>query len=441
MKAVEPTPIVKAPKNKNDALTLQQQARELRRQADELEAQARGLVARDACREAAGEIRARTGRVAVFLGAGASKTFGWPLTNELLPIIIDGLIRNDLFEDDRINNRRQNAADRRLLRKTLLALCPGLLIRRDFLNQSKDRLPLVTSLLSMLDFSLMAGHAIVSGLTPEELTDARILLERAIYEAIAHQEEEEEEHYWPVRRSNELAPQLTRWLDRIRRDQTQVAVITSNYDVAIEQAWGFKRYSMPQVSSLGVDFGFDWTWPSAKYPPDVLTRPQEPKRRLYKLHGSTNWLRCGLCDRMYIDPSLTDIAIFAYDRVTRQRNMCHCGHAKLEVQIVSPSFIREVQSPNLIGVWQRALNWLRQSDDWIVIGYSFPDEDLNIRSLFTRALASRTSPPHMTVIQFGSNEQTRIRYEAFFPVEQLRFLTGGLEAFLEANIRGVRRKR
>ena len=177
----------------------------------------------------------------------------------------------------------------------------------------------------------------------------------------------------------------------------------------------------------------DRTWPSAAYPPDVLVRPEKPKRRLYKLHGSTNWLRCGLCDRMYIDPSLVDIAIYAYDRETRQRNMCHCGHAKLEVQIVSPSFIRDVQSPNLISVWQRALNWLRQAEDWIVIGYSFPDEDLNIRSLFTRAMASMDSPPYMTVIQFGSNEQTRIRYETFFPKEQLKFLTGGLEAFLHAN--------
>jgi hypothetical protein len=371
--------------------------------------------------------------VAVFLGAGASRTFGWPLTNELLPIILDGLIQHDLFEDVRINSRAQNAADRKLLKKTLLALCPGMEITRKFLNECKDRLPQVTSLLSMLDFSLISGHAIVSGLTPEELTDARILLERAIYEAIAHEEEEAEPDYWPPRRSNELAPQLTRWLDRIRPDQAQVGVITSNYDVAIEQAWGFKRYSMPHVSKLAVDFGFDWTWPRNSSLPELMTRPQKPKRRLYKLHGSTNWLRCGLCDRMYVDPELIDLAVFAYDRVAGSWNMCHCGHAKLEVQIVSPSFVRDVQSPNLISVWQHALNWLRQASDWIIIGYSFPDEDLNIRSLFTRALASKESPPYITAIQFGSDDRTRIRYEAFFPPEQLMFLTGGLKAFLRAN--------
>ena len=415
----------------HDASALLRQADNLRKQAQQLEIQAMGLEGGSAAKQAAREIQSRKGKVAVFLGAGASKTFGWPLTNELLPIILGGLIDKDLFEDVRINKKRgKNAADRKLLKKALLALCPGIILNQKFLKECKHRLPLVTSLLSMLDFSLMSGHAIVSGLTPEELTDARILLERAIYEAIAHEEEEESPHYWPPRRSNELAPQLTQWLDRTRRDQTQVAVITSNYDVAVEQAWGFKRSSMLHISSLGVDFGFDWTWPSS-VKLKVLTRPARPKRRLYKLHGSTNWLRCGLCDRMYIDPSLVDIAIFAYDREIRERNMCHCQHAKLEVQIVSPSFVREVQSPNLISVWQRALNWFRQSEDWIVIGYSFPDEDLNIRSLFTRALASAERPPHITAIQFGVNEQTRTRYEAFFPMEQLTFLTCGLEAFLQ----------
>lgn len=375
----------------------------------------------------------------MFLGAGASKTFGWPLTNELLPIILDGLIQGDLFEDDRINTEAENAADRDLLKKTLVALCPGMVLSRKFLRDCKDRLPLVTSLLSMLDFSLSAGHSIVSGLTPEELKDARILLERAIYEAIAHETDPQGPKYWPPRRSNKLAPQLTGWLDQTRADNTKVGVITSNYDVAIEQAWGFNRGntfdnengSLVTVRRLAVDFGFDWTWPSDDFPPEVIHRPEKPKRRLFKLHGSTNWLRCGLCDRIYINPEV-DIAVYAYDREVDVTNSCHCGHAKLEVQIVSPSFVRDMRSPNLISVWQQALKWLQGSDDWIVIGYSFPDEDLNIRSLFTRALASRPKPPFITAIQFGTNGQTRIRYEAFFPAKHLEFLDGGLEAFLQA---------
>jgi hypothetical protein len=91
-----------------------------------------------------------------------------------------------------------------------------------------------------------------------------------------------------------------------------------------------------------------------------------------------------------------------------------------------------MRAPNLISVWQAALNWLRKAEDWIIIGYSFPDEDLNIRSLFTRALAARDDWPNVTAIQLGANQQTRTRYEAFFPPDKMTFLDGGLKVFLKS---------
>jgi hypothetical protein len=368
----------------------------------------------------------------VFLGAGASATFGWPLTKDLLPLILDGLIEHDLFEDYRVNTSEDNAADRELLTKALRALWPGLQLTTEFLTANKHRLPLVTSLLSMLDFSLSSGQALVSGLSVDEIKSARTLLERAIYEAIEYEEDEVGEKDWPARQPKESTGQLIAWLDRLRARRNEIAVISSNYDMAIEKAWGFKGADaddVPIVENLSLDFGFDWLWPSNEDVPTIMYRPVAPQRRLFKLHGSTNWLRCGLCDRVYINPEI-DIAVFAYDRTGSSDSKCHCGHPHLEVQIVSPSFVREVRAPNLISVWQRALNWLREADDWIIIGYSFPDEDLNIRSLFTRALASGPMPK-VTAIQLGTNEQMKTRYEAFFPVGQLTFINCGLAEFLK----------
>src|SRR5436190_874465 len=120
MSTTHPTKVVDS-----DPVTLRKRAAQLRRQAEQMEAQAITLTGVSAAQQAAAEIKKRKGRIAVFLGAGASKTFGWPLTNELLPIILDGLIQGDLFKDVRINTPAQNAADRKLLRETLLALCPG----------------------------------------------------------------------------------------------------------------------------------------------------------------------------------------------------------------------------------------------------------------------------------------------------------------------------
>jgi hypothetical protein len=407
---------------------LKREAARLRSEAALLEQQVINRQTPAHCQKAAKVIARRTGNVAVFLGAGASKTFGWPLTNQLLPIILDGLIKDDLFEDVRINRPADNAADRALLAKALTALCPGMELTKSYLEKNKDRLPLVTSLLSMLDYSLSSGQSLVSGLSADETKSARVFLERAIFESIEHQETATSRNNWPPREPNELATQLVQWLDQLRPKTTSVGVLTSNYDLAIEKAWGFSRHLMSATDDA-IDFGFDWIWPSNLYPEEIISRSDSPTRRLYKLHGSTNWLRCGLCDRVYINPDV-GIAAYAYKRKSTPNSSCHCGHGKLEVQIVSPSFVRDMKAPNLISVWQQALNWLRKADDWIIVGYSFPDEDLNIRSLFTRAFASGDDWPHVTAVQFGANDQTRMRYEAFFPLEKLTFLDGGLEMFL-----------
>jgi NAD-dependent SIR2 family protein deacetylase len=425
---IEPNP--DQPVGPSSPEALRAEAHRLREVAKQLDAKSIEVDSPPLCREAATAISNRKGKVAVFLGAGASKTFGFPLTKDLLPIILRRLITEQLFEDRRINYTvtNANAEDRALLKKALMSLCPGLEMTEEFLEQNELRLPLVTSLLSMLDFSLSAGQSLVLGLTPERVKDARMLLERAIYEAI-ERHKPAGQSFWSPRAPNRQSTNLAKWVNGLREDST-VGVITSNYDVALEKAWGFDNDNRELMEKLKLDFGFDWTWPSDDYPEIIMRRSVTPLRRLFKLHGSTNWLRCGLCDRIYINPQV-DIAVYAYDRKAGLANSCHCGHAKLEVQIVSPSFVREMRAPNLIAVWQRALDWLRQADDWIIIGYSFPDEDLNIRSLFTRGLASRADPPHITAVQYGIDDQTRMRYEAFFPSGRLNFLTGGLGMFLE----------
>ena len=419
------------------ATELLEEAAKLRTRAEGLEAEATRLQVSTGSAGARRAIEARSEGVAVFLGAGASKGFGFPLTRELLPTIIKRLADEELFEDERINNQDLNAEHRTLLKKTLLSLCPGLQITSDEIDRNKMRLPLVTSLLSMLDFSLASGQTVVSGLTSEKTREVRSLLERAIYEAIERDKPAGATEF-SARLPAPVAGELADWLKNLR-ETSPVTIITSNYDVAIEKSWGFEKRNFEQVQSLGMDFGFDWIWPADGYPEDIMRRPSPSKHRIFKLHGSTNWLRCGLCDRVYINPEV-DIAIYSYER--REDRMlartCHCGHERLEVQIVSPSFVRDMRTPNLMNVWQQSLESLRRAQDWVIIGYSFPDEDLNIRSLFTRALASRyvppkIVPPHVTVVQSSSNDQAR--YEAFFPKKNFTYLTDGLEGFVPKSSR------
>jgi len=214
-----------------------------------------------------------------------------------------------------------------------------------------------------------------------------------------------------------------------------LAMITTNYDMISDLAamyiadveGNYRIWSLADLARK-VDFGFRWVRPDNKTKQKLFPRPKHPSIALYKLHGSTNWLRCPLCENLYINPH-GPIEWIARGKENAPYNQCHCSETRLEAQIVSPSFIREMREPNLIAVWKSTLDFLREADHWIIIGYSFPDEDVGIRALFTRAFGSASDQPKIKVVQL--DDAARINYESFFPDGSVQYLTGGLDGLLD----------
>jgi hypothetical protein len=81
-----------------------------------------------------------------------------------------------------------------------------------------------------------------------------------------------------------------------------------------------------------------------------------------------------------------------------------------------------VLDTNLKYVWNSALESLRTSDEWFIIGYSLPAEDLNIRSILTRAINARMTKPKINVVQYGMN--AKVRYENLFG--EVKYYQNGL---------------
>ena len=186
----------------------------------------------------------------------------------------------------------------------------------------------------------------------------------------------------------------------------------------------FRIWSLGDLARK-VDFGFRWVRSDRKKE-EFVPRPAQPRIALYKLHGSTNWLRCPLCENLYITPNAP--TTWSKGGKGSWWNQCHCSDTRLEAQIVSPSFVREMREPNLVAVWKSTLEFLREADHWVIIGYSFPDEDVGIRALFTRALGSKRELPKIGVVQL--DEAARVNYESFFPDGSVRYITGGLPLLL-----------
>jgi hypothetical protein len=371
------------------------------------------IVAMDA---ALSQLKTQSNRpVAIFLGAGASKSFGYPLTRDLMFQIFRDLQRGRLLS-------RHNSAPRQKLLKFLTELLPGE-------RTSKNEVPMVTGVLSLLDFAIATGQALLPGRTLVETRRARSLLERAIVEIFAD---------FIDFSANEARDfqNFCSWVGHLKtcRPDGGLGFITTNYDMLsdvaamqiAEVSRKGRRWNLPDLARK-VDFGFRWVRPDLE-DETFVSRPAAPEVSLLKLHGSTNWLRCPLCENVYINPQGPIAWIAAYER-TSSSNQCHCSGTRLEAQIVSPSFVREMREPNLVSVWKRTLEFLRESDHWIVIGYSFPDEDVGIRALFTRAFNSSSRRPVITVVQLS--EEARLNYESFFPSGSVRYVTGGLNLLLQ----------
>jgi NAD-dependent SIR2 family protein deacetylase len=276
----------------------------------------------------------------------------------------------------------------------LIKLFPG------FINATERDLPSIVDVLSLLDHSLRSSTTPVR-LTPvRELSELRTLLEVGICEVI-HAERGE---------IKLAAKALWKWLSsKNNHERDSAALISTNYDTAIEELVS-SNLSFNRITTE-VDFGVTWRDPDREEP---YRRPVVPWLRMYKLHGSLNWLRCDMCEHMYLNYKW-DIHIRALDRKVMSKNSCHCGHGKLSLMLVTPSYVRDVREPNLVGLWQNALELLRTSDEWVFVGYSLPSDDLNIRSLLIRAAQGRKRAPRVTVVLDHNRVDVYARYHLMFP--------------------------
>jgi hypothetical protein len=237
----------------------------------------------------------------------------------------------------------------------------------------------------------------------------------------------------------ELKPTVD-WLMKLAAGPEQrVTVISTNYDIEVEQQL-YKELGYDVFNQ--VDFGTSVREPSTGR---VYRRPGNARFGMFKLHGSLNWLRCSVCDNIYINP-IGAIAYLSFllgdDGERHQReipwlraldaggaNQCHCGYRPLRHVIVAPSFVRDMRDPILLEAWRNAFEALRRADEWVIVGYSLPPEDVAIRSMFLRAYQGREAgKPRVIAVQREKKEPESTRYDLLFPGHT--YVGGGLSAYI-----------
>lgn len=360
---------------------------------------------------------------ALFLGAGSSAEFGYPVTSQLFPQIRDKLESKTLF--DLASNPKRERAKMKRLRAYLDQLLPSIF-------NDEVELPWITEVLSLLDQFLDTQQIAAPMFTMEKMRDFRTLLEQAILEAII------------ADRSNSRGlPELDRLSDWIlcspETQGTHMSIISTNYDILLESllfekiiTHSWLTEDNPEGKYSRLDLGFAWREHSAgKYHKPVHRPAHEPWVRILKLHGSLNWLNCPLCGFTYVNTT-GDIHLQAFrEGKIDYNNTCLCGHGPLRAVIVAPSMVRAVEDPNLLTIWNSAQESLRRADEWIFAGYSLPSEDIAIRAILVRAYHARGKngkPPKIHVVQLNPDSSMEGRYRLLFP--DCTFEYGGFGKFI-----------
>lgn len=145
-----------------------------------------------------------------------------------------------------------------------------------------------------------------------------------------------------------------------------LGAVTANYDVTLEQVLGMAPTSEWPGFNYGNLRGV-YHPPNTPFPRERQQfRPPSGLVRLSKLHGSLNW-----------SPKADgDLDIYCDLRAAFRRG----GTAA----IIPP--LPEKQVPSWLDhVWGEAFATLREADVWVVIGYSLPAYDIEVRRLFSAA--------------------------------------------------------
>lgn len=366
-------------------------------------------------------------RVALILGAGFSREGNVPLQNEILASI-----------------RELNLSDAplKLVPEFLQARNTTLeFVRRTFGNQTS---PSLEDVFTLLDQTADCKQCCM-GIAWRDLDTINRALCRAILYLFHIKERTISEHARTFYDS--IGSHLLREICAARQKQKLIGVISLNWDCVLDNSI---QRCLPEssVANAAVDYCcYSTPIPeSRRDTPSMTKSPGERARlKLMKLHGSTNWLLCPNCSRLYTglgadDDDWADYVLGKTCPVCGESQVCvdglgdetqectYCGRLfkglgttddknengdeldgrcprcretqacierlagegisppELEPFLITPTFIKKFENPHIRMVWHNAFIELCRASKVVFIGYSLPMADYHLRTLFKRAI-------------------------------------------------------
>lgn len=333
-------------------------------------------------------------KTAIFFGAGASRAEGAPLQGELFKEYFK-FIRESMPD-------YYTTAMRDDLRTFFLQMFS---IDVDFADLENIKFPTFEETIGILDLAISRNEFLKDyDLETIAVNSNRIRQVRVYLILLMAQILNEK-----LRNTGALHFKLIQKLKELNKLRETI-FITTNYDILVDNALTRLMFDNDQLT---LDYGIDFTNFNQ---PNSWKRPRKDAFKLYKLHGSLNWLYCPTCNNVTLTPMEKGIVKLITDIGHAYCSYCETLFSPI---IIPPTYFKDMHNVFVQQIWNKAEQGLREARHIIFCGYSFPDADIHIKYLLKRIQTNRNSDLRFTIInnhpdkKEDDKKEEKIRFERF----------------------------
>ena len=227
---------------------------------------------------------------------------------------------------------------------------------------------------------------------------------------------------------------IKRLFERLGEDFS-ISIVSLNWDIVAEK----------HLRS-GIDYGIE-VLPLD----DSFVKPDG--RLLLKLHGSSNWIYCDCCHRIYGGAEksallrkafleASDFMLFGGPEIDDEelgaicggRKCDHCGNT-MAGRVATFSYRKAFSINQFQTIWDRAHDVLSSANTWLFVGYSMPEADFEFRHLLKSAQLGRRdlSQWDCRVVVKSGGVAAR-RYSSFFGLKPDHIFCKGLKLWTQDHL-------
>ena len=243
-----------------------------------------------------------------------------------------------------------------------------------------------------------------------------------------------------------FSPDISRLVDHFcSRKAPPAAFVVLNWDIVLE------KHIHETLPAAPVDYRchcFDWHTSLAAAPGSGTP--------ICKMHGSSNWAYCENCKALFydleyklplriraglvksdfrlVDEKFTDRKFDSALGVPSIERNCRFCHFPVSSHIATFSFRKSFRTHAYPSVWYHAERLLSSSTHWVLIGYSLPEADFELKHVLKSACLRmqhrRTKAKKAIEVVVLNDSKTQEKYERFFGADEIECYQGGLAEYV-----------